>query len=80
MFLVPLAMKRLAIDPLVEGNYFPGDLLCAVLRAGGEFWRRHSSLRTDLERLVSQMAEIPPFVAEALAEYKGFAAEQLYDL
>ncbi len=31
-YLLPMALEALVADPLVEGDYFPGDLLLTVLR------------------------------------------------
>ncbi len=37
-FLVPLALEILAEDPLVEGTYYPGDLLSVVIEVPAAFW------------------------------------------
>ena len=52
-FLVPLAIERLADDPLCEGDYFPGDLLNAVLRIDRSYW----SLYPDQRESVREVAE-----------------------
>jgi hypothetical protein len=39
-FLVPLALQHLRANPLAQGDFYPGDLLCAVLRAKPEFWAK----------------------------------------
>jgi hypothetical protein len=44
-FLIPHALDRLEVDPLAEGDLYPGDLLCSVLRVEAAFWRRHEVLR-----------------------------------
>ena len=36
--LVPLALERLESNPLAEGDYYPGDLLAAVLGVSGAHW------------------------------------------
>ncbi|MEO0343893.1 MAG: contact-dependent growth inhibition system immunity protein [Pseudomonadota bacterium] len=33
--ILPIALEILEKEPLVEGDFFPGDLLCAVLRLKG---------------------------------------------
>ena len=53
-FLMPLAIAKLREDPLVEGMHFPGDLMCAVLRVGHEFWAREATMRTELEVLANK--------------------------
>ncbi len=70
MFLVPLALQCLATDPLVEANYFPGDLLCVVLRAGHEFWQRHRTLQVSLEGMIARLADVPDRVTEAIKEFQ----------
>jgi hypothetical protein len=37
---IPLALEHLEENPLVEGDYFPGDLLLKVLTISPEFWAR----------------------------------------
>ncbi|WP_285482780.1 contact-dependent growth inhibition system immunity protein [Amycolatopsis sp. NBRC 101858] len=39
--LVPLTLSRLEREPLAEGDYYPGDLLVALLKIPPEHWRRH---------------------------------------
>ena len=40
-WLMPLALARLAEDPLAEGDNYPGDLLAAVLRTDAPYWSDH---------------------------------------
>jgi hypothetical protein len=57
-FLVPLALEKLAENPLVEGDYYPGDLLKVVLQIPEEFWGVHPDLRNALRRIVVQTKEL----------------------
>ena len=41
-YLMPLALEHLRADPLAEGDYYSGDLLVAVLKAGRDFWCQHA--------------------------------------
>ncbi|MGO9112778.1 MAG: contact-dependent growth inhibition system immunity protein [Thermoguttaceae bacterium] len=43
-FLLPIAIEHLQDDPLVEGDYYQGDLLVAVLRIQSTFWSNHPEL------------------------------------
>jgi len=43
-YLVPLAVDRLEAEPLVEGDYYPGDLLKSVLSVEAAFWKTHAEL------------------------------------
>ena len=47
-YLVPLALGYLEGHPVLEGDYYPGDLLVAMIRVEKSFWR---SCPSDLERL-----------------------------
>jgi hypothetical protein len=43
-YLLPIAIERLEDDPLVEGDYYCGDLLVAVLKIEPRFWSEHPEL------------------------------------
>ncbi|GIF09717.1 contact-dependent growth inhibition system immunity protein [Actinoplanes siamensis] len=52
--LVPRALDILERDPLAEGDYYPGDLLNAVLsRVPAEYWADHPSESARLRALVA---------------------------
>lgn len=40
-FLLPLAIQKLKEDILVEGDYYPGDLLSSVLTSDADFWKKN---------------------------------------
>ena len=69
-FVVPLALERLAVDPLVGGDFYPGDLLTVVLRVAPEFWQVNATDRGRVEALLS-MVELPRDVAEAALEFRA---------
>lgn len=48
--LVPLALSLLEEDPLQAGDYYPGDLLTAVLGIERDFWPAHPA---ELQRLTA---------------------------
>ena len=52
-YTVPLALEQLAIDPMVSGDMYPGDLLEAVQQVPADFWARHPSLLADWQKLKS---------------------------
>ncbi len=66
MFLVPLALEKLTIDPLCEGNLYPGDLLCSLLRLPKDFWNLHSDLRSQLEAVLSKLSQVDESTGEEL--------------
>jgi hypothetical protein len=69
--LVPPALARLEADPLAEGDFYPGDLLSAVVRLPVEYWRAHP---TSAARLRAVIAAVDPGEAddELLRDIAGF--------
>ncbi len=53
-YLVPLALEQLRKHPLVEGDFYPGDLLKAVLSADANFWRDHADWRDEVEEIAQR--------------------------
>ena len=47
-FLVPLAVEELEKDRLVEGDFYPGDLLENVLTIKPQSWKERPDLRDRL--------------------------------
>lgn len=58
LFLVPLALEKLQEDPLVDANYYPGDLLNAVLDVPETFWSVHANMRDVLRQVVAKTKEL----------------------
>lgn len=42
--LVPLALERLETDPMLEADFYQGDLFKFVLSAKSDFWSEHPDL------------------------------------
>ena len=53
-YLVPLAIERLQRHSLTHGDYFPGDLLAATLRADHKFWRDNPQCRKQLHEIAER--------------------------
>jgi hypothetical protein len=53
-FLIPLALEELKINPLAEGDFYEGDLLCSVLRVLSDFWRNYGYWQVELEAIVEK--------------------------
>ena len=79
-FLIPIALERLREDPLVEGDFFPGDLLSAVLRSNRSYWAENAKEREAvvaiIERARSAAASQGKIVKRALEESITAFAEQ----
>lgn len=59
--LVPLALRVLADDPLAEGDFYPGDLLAAVLRLDDAYWTAYPE---QLKQLIGIARRIDPATAD----------------
>jgi hypothetical protein len=70
MFLVPPALERLVDNPLSEGDFYPGDLLCSLLRVDSDFWLRHDRLKSRLDKVISKLVEVPSLIADDLREFQ----------
>jgi CDI immunity proteins len=71
--LLDRAVALLEINPLVEGDYYPGDLLAAVLRFGESFLAE----RSELFRRVAVVAGRAEALLRAESESSGATAELL---
>lgn len=67
-WLLPLALARLADDPLAEGDLYSGDLLAAVLRLPDEVWSAQPALHRAASQAVARAAAL---LAALPAEERG---------
>ncbi|OKP72603.1 hypothetical protein A3842_22645 [Paenibacillus sp. P3E] len=51
-YLVPIALERLAENEFVSGEGYTGDLLCAMLDIGYEFWMENIDLHWEFNSIV----------------------------
>ncbi|OLT09201.1 hypothetical protein BJF78_31185 [Pseudonocardia sp. CNS-139] len=72
--LVPLALGHLRADPLASGDLYPGDLLCALLRADPAFWHARADLAAELACVVDGLGDPPAEVAAAARWFRARAA------
>lgn len=61
--LLPMAVDVLVCEPLAEGDFYPGDLLAAVLRLPTSAW---SGLEAQRERLAAALATLPSRLAREI--------------
>lgn len=76
--LLPTVLARLEQDPLLEGTYYPGDVLCGLLQPRPEFWaERPAELERVLELLDRHRAALlnegEPVIS-AIATFEGSVA------
>lgn len=59
-WLIPLALDKLQVDILAEGDFYEGDLLVSVLKTSPSYWRNHSlelaTFTTLLEKSLTSLA------------------------
>ncbi len=49
---IPMALEFLREDPMIEANYYPGDLLTYVLSVPLSFWQENPRLKEEIESIV----------------------------
>jgi hypothetical protein len=64
-YLVLLAVECLEKEPLVSGDFYPGDLLAAVLSAGDEFWASHADSYQRTCKIVGRVKGLRPSLGES---------------
>jgi hypothetical protein len=69
-YLVPLAIEYLQHDPLVSGDFFPGDLLTNVLKVQPGFWLVRPDLRRAVEDIVDHLKPFPTDLHRALLTFQ----------
>lgn len=72
---VPLALARLEENPLAEGDFYPGDLLVAVLRVPPVHWRSHPDEAARLRTIVDSVDsdELDPETRADVVAFRGNA-------
>ena len=53
-YLMPIALALLDDEPLAEGDFYPGDLLCNVLKVGREYYDVNPEHRSRAESLLDR--------------------------
>ena len=56
--LMPIALELLEKEPLAEGDFYPGDLLCNVLKAGAEYYAANPEQRSLAKSLLDRALEM----------------------
>jgi hypothetical protein len=56
--LVPHALDALERSPFAEGDYYPGDLLVAVLKLPGDYWEQHSDQAQRAEQITATVTSM----------------------
>jgi hypothetical protein len=69
-WLVPLALETLEVDPLAEGDCYPGDLLASVLGVPAEFWLHEWKWRDRIRAILDTLGRVPGELTEAVAAFR----------
>ncbi len=51
-YLVPIALNKLEVDCLAEGDFYPGDLLVSVLSIRSDYWSTHPAQRALMRSII----------------------------
>ena len=79
-YLIPIALERLHVDPLIEGECYPGDLLSAVLRADSRFWVASPELRAGASRVAERALSLLSTLDETEREIAEEAVREAHDI
>jgi len=68
--LVPRAIEILEVDPLAEGDFYPGDLLAAVLREPDRsYWQLHPDQAKRLDDVIKEIATDDQHLQAAISTF-----------
>jgi hypothetical protein len=67
---VPLALDLLEENPLAEGEYYPGDLLHAVLNVDSNYWHAHRDQWERVDEIVESFAFAQARLRDALQAFR----------
>ena len=73
-WLIPLALEVLEAEPLAEGDFYPGDLLAAVLGVGPDLWSSEPVWRSRTVAVLDRLPEVPKELNDAVAVFRRTAA------
>jgi contact-dependent growth inhibition (CDI) system CdiI-like immunity protein len=68
--LVPRAVEVLETNPLVEGDYYPGELLLAVLNVDKSYWQAHVDEWSDVNFIADNVMQACEYIREPLKTFK----------
>ena len=69
-YLLPMALDALKSEPLIQGDYYPGDLLSAVLNLKQEVWKEYPEYRAEVERIIDSITDIPNEIRDAIEKFQ----------
>jgi hypothetical protein len=68
--LLPFTLEHLAREPLLEGDYYPGDVLVSVLRVPADYWASHEDQLWALNRIITQLDPPTDSLSSKITEFR----------
>jgi hypothetical protein len=68
--LVPRTLTRLEAEPLLEGDFYPGDVLVAVLGVPGGYWSANPAQLGRLERILASIDDPDPQLRSDIENFR----------
>jgi hypothetical protein len=73
-FLIPLAVELLEENPLVKGDYYPGDLLSVVMKVEPGFWQTHQDFYWSVSEIVAGLPSLLTDLIEAIRRFDALVS------
>jgi hypothetical protein len=74
-YLMPLALRVLEQQPMLESEYYPGDLLVAAMAVDRTFWKSSPKELAALTQLALQAQSFIAGAGEAAAQFRQVAKD-----
>jgi hypothetical protein len=73
-WLNPHALEMLEEYPLIEGDFYPGDLLAAVLQVEPTCWLQETEWHVRTKAILTRISDVPKELGDAVAAFREGAA------
>lgn len=70
-FVVPIAIERIEANPLLEGDFYPGDVLQSMLTLEKDFWDQNPELLADFKRVLESCAKTLSDLVEKISAFEA---------
>jgi hypothetical protein len=79
-YLIPLAIECLRDDPLLEAEFYCGDLLVSTLKVDPQFWLAYSEYYPLVQKIASQAILSLPSLDETDRKFSEDALRNAYSI
>jgi hypothetical protein len=73
--LVPIAADLLQENLLLEGDYYPGDLLSAVMQVPSSFWKEHQEYYWKVSEMVAGLPSAMHHLGRVIAQFEQLSGD-----